>query len=461
MISSRRLTHNFGLQRAIEWATDLKKPLLVFEALRCGYRWASDRIHRFILDGMRDNAKALARSNVVYYPYVEPQDGAGKCLLQALSEPGVVVVTDEFPCFMLPRMTAAAAEQVTVRMEAIDSNGLLPLRATQGRVFPTAYAFRRFLQKTLPVHLSRRPKPSPLRGIRLPRFGALPSGLLKRWPAASDELLENRGNPLARLPIDHSVSPVTRGGGSAAAARRLRHFIDTALDHYAERRNELTDDATSGLSPYIHFGHVAADEIFMRVCEHEEWTADRLSKKASGSRSGWWNMSASAEGFLDQLITWRELGYNMSFHWNDYDEYNSLPEWALTTLKDHQRDKRSHVYTLDQFEAAETHDALWNAAQRQLRREGTIYNYLRMLWGKKILEWSTSPREALEIMIELNNKYALDGRDPNSYSGIFWTLGRYDRPWGPERPIFGKIRYMSSENTARKIRTGAYLERFA
>jgi deoxyribodipyrimidine photo-lyase len=253
---------------------------------------------------------------------------------------------------------------------------------------------------------------------------------------------------------------VSYTGGSAEAGRRLKRFVDVGLDQYTERRNELTDGTTSGLSPYLHFGHASAHEIFERVCEHENWVADLLSKKANGSRSGWWNMSESAEAFLDQLITWRELGYDMNFHRDNYAEYESLPEWAQATLKAHERDRRSHMYTLAQFEAAETHDALWNAAQRQLRSEGIIYNYMRMLWGKKILEWSRSPREALAIMIELNNKYAVDGRNPNSYSGIFWTLGRYDRPWGPERDIFGKVRYMSSENTARKIKIGSYLERF-
>jgi deoxyribodipyrimidine photo-lyase len=137
-----------------------------------------------------------------------------------------------------------------------------------------------------------------------------------------------------------------------------------------------------------------------------------------------------------------------------------LPDWSKRTLADHAKDRRQHVYSLEELEASETHDELWNAAQRQLAREGRMHNYLRMLWGKKILEWSPSPQEALEIMIELNNRYALDGRNPNSYSGIFWCLGRYDRAWGPERPIFGKVRYMSSENTARKVRVNGYLTKF-
>jgi deoxyribodipyrimidine photo-lyase len=161
---------------------------------------------------------------------------------------------------------------------------------------------------------------------------------------------------------------------------------------------------------------------------------------------------------LDQLITWREVGFNMCARRKDYDRYAALPDWARQTLADHAADRREYVYTLAELENAQTHDPLWNAAQRELVVHGRMHNYLRMLWGKKILEWSATPQKAAAAMIHLNNKYALDGQDPNSYSGIFWTLGRYDRPWGPERPVFGKIRYMSSANTARKVRVKKYLE---
>jgi deoxyribodipyrimidine photo-lyase len=191
------------------------------------------------------------------------------------------------------------------------------------------------------------------------------------------------------------------------------------------------------------------------------WTPGKVAPKATGSSRDWWGTSPEIESFLDELITWRELGYNMCWQRDDYDQYESLPEWAQRTLAEHAHDSRPEVYSLEQLEAAETHDDLWNASQRQLVREGRIHNYLRMLWGKKILEWSPSPRESLRVMIELNNKYALDGRNPNSYSGIFWVLGRYDRAWGPERPIFGKIRYMSSENTARKVKVTRFLEKYS
>jgi deoxyribodipyrimidine photo-lyase len=171
-------------------------------------------------------------------------------------------------------------------------------------------------------------------------------------------------------------------------------------------------------------------------------------------------MTASAEAFLDQLITWRELGFNACAHQAGEAIWGNLPEWARQTLASHAHDPRRYCYTLDEFRRAATHDPLWNAAQRQLLGDGTIHNYLRMLWGKKILEWSPTPQEALAVMVELNDRYALDGRDPNSATGILWCLGRYDRPWGPTRPIFGSVRYMSSENTRRKVRLTEYLARY-
>jgi deoxyribodipyrimidine photo-lyase len=171
-------------------------------------------------------------------------------------------------------------------------------------------------------------------------------------------------------------------------------------------------------------------------------------------------MGEGAEAFLDQLVTWRELGFNMATHTADHTRYESLPGWARTTLEEHAQDERAYSYRLEAFLEARTHDPLWNAAQRQLLREGVIHNYLRMLWGKKILEWSDSPREALEVMIHLNDSLALDGSDPNSYSGIFWCLGRYDRGW-PERPVYGKVRSMSSKATMRKVVLVNYMRQFS
>ncbi|MGA2430372.1 MAG: deoxyribodipyrimidine photolyase [Candidatus Acidiferrum sp.] len=459
MIAARRVTFNFGLDRAFEYCRDLGKPLVILEALRCGYTWASDRVHRFVLDGMADNAAACKKAGVLYLGYVEPAAGAGRGLLEALARDACVVVTDDYPCFFLPRMVAAAAKKLAVKLEAVDSNGMLPLRAAS-QVFSTAYSFRRFLQKTLPANLAEAPSASPFARLDLPGAPPIAKSLSQRWFTADSNLLSGEIGLLEKLPIDHKVGPAAICGGTLAARKRLKEFLAAGFEDYSEKRNQPELDVASGLSPYLHFGHISVHEIFREVVQQEQWKPGKLSVRTDGGRAGWWNMSANAENFLDELITWREVGYNFCAQTDMYGRYESLPAWALKTLKQHARDERQHLYTLDEFEEAKTYDPLWNAAQTQLVREGRIHNYLRMLWGKKILEWSRSPKDALDVMIHLNNKYGLDGRDPNSYSGIFWCLGRYDRPWGPERPIYGQVRYMSSENTARKVSVRNYIRKY-
>ncbi|HSM12891.1 MAG TPA: deoxyribodipyrimidine photo-lyase [Thermoanaerobaculia bacterium] len=461
MTATRRLGWNFALERAAELAAATARPLLVLEALRCGYRWASDRHHAFVLAGMAEHAERAARAGIGYHPYVEAAPGEGSGLVRELSRRAVAVVADDSPVFFLPRMLAAAARQVECRLEAVDSHGLLPLRATP-KAFPTAFAFRRFLQGALKAHLSRPPAAEPLGRGGWPRAAELPEAIARRWPRADERLLGAEPGALARLPIDHSVAPVGElPGGSRAAGRRLEQFLDDGFERYAEERNHPDAAAASGLSPWLHFGQISPHEILARLAEREGWVAETLPEGGRGARAGWWGMSANAEAFLDELVTWRELGAAFAVHRPDEQEsYDSLPDWALRTLAGHAADPRPELYSADELESAATGDGLWNAAQRQLLGEGRIQNYLRMLWGKRILEWSPDPRAALERMLELNHRWALDGRDPNSASGILWCLGRYDRAWGPERPIFGTVRYMSSANTRRKLRLDRWLERW-
>ena len=460
MTATRRLAWNHALDHAVDLALEAGRPLLVFEPLRCDYPWASPRFHRFVMDGMEEHREALRSAGVAYYPYVEPVVGAGRGLLAALASGATSVVTDDHPGFFLPRMSGAAAAQLGVRLEAVDSCGVLPVRATD-RVFSTAYSFRRWSQKVLPEHLARRPGARPL--VRAARLGRarIGSDVSRRWkPATAADL---RGASfLAGLPLDASVPPVTAArGGRAAARRALAGFVRTKLGRYAEEGNRPDAEATSDLSAWLHFGHLSSHEVFEAVARAEGWSPSSLSDRADGRREGWWGMSPGAEAFLDQLVTWRELGFNAAAHLPAYDHWETLPPWARITLEEHAGDPRPELYTREELERSATRDPLWNAAQRQLVREGRIHNYLRMLWGKKILEWSPGPREALANMLCLNDKYALDGRDPNSISGIFWVLGRYDRPWGPERDIFGKVRYMSSRNTARKLPLKRYLEKYS
>lgn len=457
MIANRRRHFNFALQHAAELAVALARPLVILEALRCGYRWASDRLHAFILQGMADNRASFADAPVFYLPWVERHPGEGKGLLETLAAAACVVVTDDTPAFFLPRMVAAAAARLDVPLVAVDSVGLLPLASTSAP-FPTAYAFRRFLQRTLPAHLPAQPRPDPLHGLALPPPGKLPADLLGRWSPALPELLAASPAALAALPIDHGVPVAPTRGGERAARAALTRFVKEKLPHYAALRNRVEADVTSGLSPYLHFGHLSAAEVFAAITAHEGWNITTFEPPhARGERSGWWGMSAPAEAFLDQLVTWRELGHVFQRHRPDAEEWASLPAWARATLTAHAGDPREHTYTLEEFAAGVTHDPLWNAAQGQLRRAGTIHNYLRMLWGKKIIEWSATPQEALAIMLELNNRFALDGRDPNSGSGITWCLGRFDRPWAPERAILGTVRSMSSAQTARKMHVEEYI----
>jgi deoxyribodipyrimidine photo-lyase len=458
MTAYRRLESNFALQRAVELAVAWDKPLVVLEAVRIGYRWASDRFHRFILDGMLDNQQAAAALPITYLCYVEasPRDGAG--LVESLAKEACVTITDDFPCFFHPKLYQRIVANWPCAVELVDSNGILPVHNAD-RTFTVAHSYRRYMQKEIARQTPTFPHQNPLRNVDLPKLKRLPEAIAKRWKFLSRRELESYD--LSKLDIDHSVKPTATRGGRSQGLRLLSEFANKKLGDYDQARNEPDQYGSSSLSAHLHFGHVSPQEVFQAIVSSvSDWSFDKISKP-NGKMNGFWNLGVNAEAFMDQLMTWREVGFNMCAREANYDRYESLPDWARKTLKDHSKDKRPYVYSLEEFESARTHDTLWNAAQRQLVVEGRIHNYLRMLWGKKILHWSRTPEESLDIMIHLNNKYALDGRDPNSYSGIFWVLGRYDRAWGPEREVFGKIRYMTSESTRSKFSVKGYLQRYA
>ena len=460
MTSARRLEWNFALQHAVDHAIRWRKPLVILEALRCDYPHANDRLHQFVLDGMVVNRQRAARSNALYFPYVEPKRGDGSKLLPTLASNACIVVTDWYPAFFLPRMIEAAGRKLDVRLEAIDSNGLIPL-AAHGKAFAAARFYRAFVQRELRNHLTDVPEEAPLQRLRgMPSLRSLPPSIARRWRPATTRVLTGGVKALAALPIDHAVAPAPARGGSVEGAKALRRFVDEKLARYDEARNHPDEDATSRLSPYLHFGHISAHEVFAAVMTRERWTTRRLAKTGGGRREGWWGVAGGAEGFLDQLVIWRELAFNTCEYVANYADYESLPEWSRKTLAAHRHDRRPHVYSLEQLESADTADEIWNAAQRQLVAEGWFHGYLRMLWGKKILEWSKDPAEALAKMRSLMDRYSLDGRDPNSYAGYGWVLGRYDRPW-PERSIFGTVRYMSSGRARRKLNMKRFLDEYS
>jgi deoxyribodipyrimidine photo-lyase len=243
---------------------------------------------------------------------------------------------------------------------------------------------------------------------------------------------------LAGLKLDRGVGPAPAfKGGTAEARRRLRTFLRAGLDRFADLRNDPGRDCLSGMSPYLHFGQISPLHIALEV-----------------ARTG----SKAADAYLEELIVRRELSMNYAFYNPRYDSFAGLPAWARKTLAEHRADKREHLYPRAALEGARTHDRCWNAAQTEMVTSGKMHGYMRMYWGKKILEWSRTPEEAFKTALYLNNKYELDGRDPNGFTGVAWCFGKHDRPWGA-RKIFGNVRYMSEDGLRRKFDIEAYLER--
>ena len=458
MIAFKRVEYNFALERAIEWANKLSQPLVIFEPLILDYPMSSIRFHKFTLDGMNEVSETISKTNAFYYPFVETKPKESEHLLGKLAKKASVVITDDYPTYFVPQMIAKASGDIDTRYELVDSNGLVPIRLAE-KEYVRAHDFRRYLHKNLEDFLIEVPEPEPLNQLNNKFNSKSIENLFSTWKPFDFENTDINSF-LEELEIDKSVEVSHIEGGRSKAISRMNSFIENGFNDYAQHRSDPSKDASSRLSPYFHFGHISTHEVFEVVSKYDRWSLEKINPKMVGRREGWWGGSANFESFMDELITWRELGYHTCVRRANYNQYSSLPEWALKTLAEHANDKREYLYNLDELTYSQTHDEIWNAAQNQLRLEGTIQNYLRMLWGKKILEWTPNPQLALSYMINLNDRFSLDGRDPNSYSGVFWILGRYDRAWGPERDIYGKIRYMTSDSTARKFKLESYLKKW-
>jgi deoxyribodipyrimidine photo-lyase len=449
----RRLERNHALDYALRCAEELARPLVVYEGLRIDYPWASRRHHQFVLEGMQANAVRAAELGLCYWPFVETEKGQGRGLLRRLSERACLVVTDDFPCFIVPLQAESLARRIEVPVLAVDSNSVVPLSLLGPAVSAAAHLrprLHRAFAEAWPHRAAARPR--------------IPDVATKRVRARFDTW---KATDVAAfvdgLPLDPTVPPVPQTpGGTPAARARLRGFVRRRLRGYAEGRSEPRSPAeghASGLSPYLHFGHVSIEEVVeAALATTGKWSPDDLRLDNRGKREGYFCDDPDVNSFLDEALTWRDVGFQ--WHWSRRADAASLetalPTWALQTLGAHAADPRPRLYAAEELEGGATHDPLWNAAQRELVATGTIHNYLRMLWGKKVLEWSVSPAEAYRTLEHLNNKYALDGRDPNSYTGILWCFGLFDRPWPSERKIFGSVRYMSSDNTARKFDVKPY-----
>lgn len=422
----KRTEYNHALNFAIQQANERKLPLVVYEGLKYYYPWASDRIHTFILEGVEEKREAFEKLGIKYVFYLQKDEKSPKDTVTRIAKDAALIVTDDFPCFIIPKHNEAIVRKAEIPVYAVDSNGVIPMSKFEKEEY-AAYTIRPKIKKILRDYL----KPFEEKKI-IVRADDLKID-------CPETMVENIEKLVAECAIDHSVkaSPFYQGG-TANGRRRLKKFVAEILTDYNEARNKPEKDGSSRLSSYLHFGFLSSLEIALAV------------QKADAAQ-------VSKDAYLEELIVRRELSYNFTRFNEKYDSLESLPAWVQKTMREHIDDARAPIYSLEQLERGETYDELWNAAQREMVETGEMHNYVRMLWGKNVIGWTRSYEEAFAVLEHLNNKYCLDGRNPNSYAGILWCFGKHDRPW-MTRPVFGTIRYMTSGSTGKKFNSKQYIE---
>jgi deoxyribodipyrimidine photo-lyase len=423
MQASQRVAWNHALEFAVQQANERHEPLLVFFGITNRFPEANARHYTFMLEGLREVRDALMKRGIQFVVKLEPPELAAVQLAREAS----LVVTDRGYLRIQKQWRRHVSEKVSCLVLQVESDVVVPVEVASDKEAYSAGILRPKIER----HLSRYLVP------------------LKEMPIKKDALglkfqsvnLDDVKGIITRLKIDGTVTPVDSfRGGASQAERHLEAFIATKLKDYAGRRSDPSLNLGSHMSPYLHFGQISPLYIALKVRQ-----ARGRSKKAK-------------DAYLEELVVRRELSMNFVHYNDDYDTFDALPQWAKDTLKAHQKDRREYVYNLEQWETARTHDPYWNAAQQEMVATGKMHNYMRMYWGKKILEWSKTPEEGYRIALYLNNKYELDGRDPNGFAGVAWCFGKHDRAW-KERPVFGKVRYMNAAGLRRKFDIEIYVRR--
>jgi deoxyribodipyrimidine photo-lyase len=418
MQQSQRAELNHALEYAIHRANELDLPLLVAFGLMDDYPEASARHYHFMLQGLADVEKALDERDI---PFVL-QRGNPAAVALGLADDAALLVCDRGYLRHQRQWRDTVASKAPCPVVQVESDVVVPVELVSDK--------KEFAARTIRPKITR----------HLDRFlVGLRATTLKNTtrPKVTGEDLSDVDALLGRLKVDTSVPPVPLfTGGTTAATKVLAAFLADSFDTYAQNRNQPQTSDVSHMSKYLHYGQISPVHIALEA-----------KKKHGGTNQ---------DDFLEELIIRRELPMNYVYYEKDYDKYSALPDFARTTLKEHADDERDPTYTRGELEKAETHDEYWNAAMRELVHTGYMHNYMRMYWGKKILEWSASPEAAYRTTLHLNNKYFLDGRDANSYANVAWVFGQHDRGW-TERPVFGKIRYMSASGLERKADPAAYI----
>jgi deoxyribodipyrimidine photo-lyase len=422
MQASQRAEANHALEYAVSKANERREPLLVCFFLTPAFPEANVRHYAFMIEGLRETREALRRRGIgMVIRSASPDAGA-----IALARKASLVVVDRGYLRIQREWRETVASRIECPLVQVESDAVVPVEVASAKEEYAAATIRPRIQRKLPFFLK------PLRETE----PVVPSLSLERNSFA----IEDTEKALSALSVDRAAAPVAGfRGGAAEARRRLALFIDEKLDHYAEDRSDPSLDGVSHMSPYLHFGQISPLSIALEV-----------------ARTG----SIGREAYIEELIVRRELALNFVFYNREYDSFASLPTWARKALVAHQGDKRPALYSAEELELSQTHDPYWNAAQKEMVLTGKMHGYMRMYWGKKILEWTKTPEEAFRTALALNNRYELDGRDPNGFAGVAWCFGKHDRPWA-ERAVFGTIRYMNDRGLRRKFDIDRYVRRVA
>lgn len=424
MQASQRVECNHALEFAIREANQQNLPVVVLFVLTDRFPEANLRHYTFMLQGLQEVQAKLDRRRILFVLRKgNPPEQAVR-----MSQKASRLVVDRGVLQIQKKWRQAVAEGAPGSVVQVESDVVVPVQTVSSKEEYAAAMIRPKIKRLLSDFLVPLAE-TPVR--RAPGKLSFP-GL---------DLQRSLSRILSSLAIDASIHPVNAfRGGTSEARKQLDRFLAQKLEKYPDLRDDPSLDYSSHMSPYLHFGQISPLEIALRVKG-----APKISLRAK-------------EAYLEELIVRRELSMNfiqMNVH---YDSYAAIPDWARRTLQDHRRDKREFLYSREEWEQAHTHDPYWNAAQMEMVFTGKMHNYMRMYWGKKILEWTKSPEEAFSIALYLNNKYELDGRDPNGFTGVAWCFGKHDRPW-PERKIFGKVRYMNAAGLRRKFRIDDYIRK--
>ena len=422
MQRDQRADDNWALIFAAELAKSKNVPLIVVFNLINEFLEAGIRQYDFMLRGLEEVEESLQKKNIPFYLTTgDPSEKISEFIDEIKAG---VLVSDFNPLNIVKKWKKEIVKKIDIRFYEVDAHNIIPCWIASPKQEFAAYSFRPKINKALDEYLDQFPK----------------TPKMKHHSVKTNDIDWERVRK--NLKVNFEVKPVDWiTPGEKAAKNKLKYFLDQKLKYYNALRNDPVKDAQSGLSPYLHFGQISAQRIALETqpfIEHKE----------------------SQQAFLEELIVRRELSDNFCFYNDNYDNPKGFPDWAKGSLAKHKNDEREIVYTFDEFEFAKTHDELWNAAQIQMMKTGKMHGYMRMYWAKKILEWTNTPQYAMKIAIYLNDKYELDGRDPNGYAGVAWSIGGvHDRAFG-ERPVFGKVRFMSYNGAKRKFDIGKYIDKY-